>query len=91
MQLEFVSLSSPTVLRANSMVAGSVYQHKGNIVMRVKPTRFILNSTVISDVMNRGDVFVVNLAKGTFYAVHGDDEIVPVNYKMHIQSQSHKE
>ena len=43
-----------------------------DIFIRVKATGFLLNSSVIGDVLNRGDCLVVNLSKHTLYAKKGD-------------------
>lgn len=48
------------------------------LLMRVKPTGFLLNSTVIGDVITRGDALVLDLAKGTMYAVSGATLVQPI-------------
>ena len=52
------------------------------ILMRVKPTGFLLNSNIVADVMSRGDVFVVDLAKGTVYAVEGGRKLEQINSEL---------
>lgn len=36
----------------------------GKIIARVRPRGFILNSNLVSDVLNRGDCFVVDMETG---------------------------
>jgi len=45
------------------------------LLMRVKPVNFLLNSDLINDCINRGKVFVVDLAKGTLYITEGDKQV----------------
>ena len=44
----------------------------GKIIMRLKPVNFLLNSTLIVDIINRGKVLVADLEKGTVYVTEGD-------------------
>ncbi len=48
---------------------GDAFQLSGgkDVFIRVKATSFLLNSNVITDILNRGDALVVNLTKGTLY------------------------
>ena len=59
------------------ILSGNVARVKsgGAIVMKVKVTGFLLNSTLIADVLNRGDSIVLNLEKGTLYAMEGSREV----------------
>ena len=52
------------------------------LLVRVKPTSFLLNSTVIGDVLARGDTFVFAPKYGTVYPVSGDIEVIPVNSEL---------
>lgn len=58
---------------------GLPFTHNGNLVMRVKPTGFLLNSSIVADVLTRNDCFVVNLVKGTVYVIQGDATVKPVD------------
>lgn len=75
-ELEFNEPKKQPTIR--DIPTGQPAQHNGNMVMRVKATGFMLNSTIVADVYNRGDCLVVNLAKGTVYAVKGSDPVVPL-------------
>ena len=46
------------------------------VFCRVKVTGFLLNSTVISDIINRGDIIVHNLHKGTICGFRGNTPVV---------------
>lgn len=52
------------------------------LIMKVKPTGFILNSSLVIDVLNRSDCFVINLHKGTMYSVPHDRKVEPVISKL---------
>ncbi len=43
-----------------------------DIHIRVKPVNYLLNSSLVCDVISRHKCFVVNLNKGTLYIVEGD-------------------
>lgn len=52
-----------------------------DIHIRVKPVNYLLNSSLVCDVISRHKCFVVNLNKGTLYIVEGDrfvDEVKAV-------------
>jgi hypothetical protein len=65
--------AKPTI---SSMPYGEAFKSKGKLLMRVKPTQFLLNSTIVADVLNRGDAFVVNIETGTLYITKGNNEAV---------------
>ena len=48
----------------------------GPIYIRVKPKGFLLNSSLLGDILNRGDIITVNLNKNTLYYMKGTDEVV---------------
>lgn len=48
----------------------------GPLFIRVKPTGFLLNSNILGDVLNRGDILTVNLEKNTLYYMKGDTPVV---------------
>lgn len=58
---------------------GEIFKKAGKLLMRVKPTQFLLNSTLVADVLNRGDAFVINVETGTLYIMQGDEEIAFVD------------
>lgn len=61
---------------------GEPVLHGTDMLMRVKPVNFLCNSTVITDVLARGDVLVVNTDKGTCYAMAGDTPVKRVISKL---------
>ena len=71
--------AKPTI---SSMPYGEAFKSKGKLLMRVKPTQFLLNSTIVSDVLNRGDCFVCNLESGTLYITKGSNEAIIWNVEM---------
>ena len=54
-------------------------------VLRVKPTSFLLNSTLVTEVLNRSDVFIVNLVTGTLFSMRGTEEVEVLNAKVMIE------
>ena len=57
--------------RAKETKIGHCFKSGDSIYMRVKPINFILNSTLVQDVLVRGDIFVVNLSTGNMGAMKG--------------------
>lgn len=78
-QLELMLEAPKKIPTAITQPYGLPFTHNGNLVMRVKPTGFLLNSSVVADVLTRNDCFVVNLVKGTVYAIQGDATVKPID------------
>lgn len=55
-----------------------------NTIMRVKPTSFLLNSTLVTEVLNRADVFIVNLSTGTLFSIAGAEEVEVLDASLRI-------
>jgi len=82
MQLDLIPTepeAAPLTLRDISHGIPVKLVSSSKIVMKVKPTGFLLNSSIVSDVLNRGDCFIVDLAKGTLYAVQSDRPVTKLN------------
>jgi hypothetical protein len=81
LQLEAPKLKNLVLL---DILHGNVVQIKKSkaIVMRVKVTSYLLNSTIVADVLNRGDCFVCDLQKGTTYPISGASEVVRLDTLM---------
>lgn len=45
-------------------------------IMRVKPVNYLLNSTLVSDVINRNKCFVVNIETGNMFIVEGTRDAI---------------
>lgn len=54
-------------------------------VMRVKPTSYLLNSTVVTDTLNKGNVFIVNLITGTLFGISGTEEVIILDAKLVVE------
>lgn len=52
------------------------YPDSPKIYMKVVPRQFLLNSTLVSDVLNRGDCFVVDAFNGSLLIHSGDRQVV---------------
>ena len=79
--------------RAMHMKYGQPFSHNidgnlGPIYIRVKPTGFLLNSEVIGDILNRGDIVTVNLTKNTLYYMKGDTPVVLRNAYLVTEDES---
>ena len=68
--------SKPTTVQIKDAPYGVPFKRNcGTTMMRLKPTSFILNSNLVTEVLNRGDVFCSNLITGTLYVLKGIEEI----------------
>jgi len=54
-------------------------------ILRVKPTSFLLNSTLVTEVLNRSDVFIVNLVTGTLFSIVGTEEVEVLAAKIVVE------
>jgi len=65
---------------AKNQAFGSVFGRKNrtSYYMRVKPVNYILNSTLIVDKVNSGDILVVKLDTATVAFIDGNETIIPV-------------
>lgn len=76
---------SLTETRAKEIKVHECFMHNGNLLMRVKPVNFLLNSDLINDCISRGRIFVANMAKGTLYTIEGSEIVVPANVKIQVE------
>lgn len=52
------------------------------VIMKLKPTGFLLNSSIVADVSQRGDCFVCALKGGTVFAVKASRRVMPINSEL---------
>lgn len=66
----------------------STFTHNDQLHLKITPAKKLFNSTLIHEVVNRGDVFALNLSTGIFtilprhyydgaYVVHQTHDLVP--------------
>lgn len=67
MQLE-TELQNRGCVHVNELIPGECFSYTGSLWMLVRPSGFIKKSTVLSDVVERGDVFAVRLRDGNMTA-----------------------
>jgi hypothetical protein len=74
----------PSLVTINIVAVGKpVWDIKAKrMIMKVKPTGFLLNSNIVADVSQRGDCFVCALKEGTVYAVTADRQVQEVNSEL---------
>lgn len=87
MQLELIPIDPvPTWKQLCNIPFGIPVRRNNNgvVIMRVKATGFLLNSTLIADIIHRDDCLIVDLAKGTLYSVAGHIPVTVLKYpKLH--------
>lgn len=76
-------------LQAITVKAGIPFRILGcpmdQIYIRVKPVNYLLNSSLITDCINRGKVIVVNLNKGTTFVIEGTREIALLDCSIDVR------
>lgn len=67
----------PRVLTIREVTKGTVVRRNDNskLLMRVKPTGFLLGSNIVGDIINRSDAFVIDIEAGTLYSIPGDTSV----------------
>lgn len=84
-QKQISLLTEETKPLLHSIPHGETCSFRGKILMRLKPTSFLLNSTLVGDVLNRGDCFVCNVETGTLYIMPGNIEVESVDATLLIK------
>jgi hypothetical protein len=75
--MKCIQIEAALIPRTNTILStphGKVVRRNDNskLIMKVKPTGFLLNSTLVGDIINRRDVLVIDIEKGTLYSIPGD-------------------
>ena len=69
----------------SSIPAGTVFRFESSIssarLLKIQPVDKFFNSHMISDILNRGDGFFVNLRTGVFSSGSGDLPVIILNEK----------
>jgi hypothetical protein len=52
----------------------------GSTIMRLKPTGFLLNSTLVVDALNHEKCFISNLSTGTMFVIEGSEQVTTLEY-----------
>ena len=90
MQLELPELAVTNTINQLPFGKAFRFERSGQIHIRVKPVNYLLNSTLLTDVINRGKCIVSNVEKGTVYVVEGDREVMVVDAVIRIKSLKEK-
>ena len=79
MKVKQSNIVGATTVPARTIASGDLFLSAANMIfMRVKPTGYILNSTLICDKLNSGFIAAVNVEKGTLYFIQADEEVEPL-------------
>jgi len=78
MQVENISVNDLINVKVNAIEYGSLFQRDGVLMMRIYPAGYIINSQVLKRVVNTGDVFALCMVTGKFYALSGNNSVIPV-------------
>lgn len=75
LQLQDSLILSNTNPTLRDISYGEVVLYQKRYLMRLKPTQMLLNSTLITDVLNRSDCIVCNIETGSVYIMQGSKEV----------------
>jgi hypothetical protein len=73
-------LASTVALR--ELPFGEVAKHGTVLLARVKPVNYLCNSTIINDMISKGNCLCINLQKGTCFITNGDTQVQQVESKL---------
>ena len=65
---------------------GAFFKYKDRIYMRIIPTKRLFNSTTIWEVVNRGDIFAVDMETFTFTVVPGIAIVEWLKVRMSVEN-----
>jgi hypothetical protein len=74
-------------LTASDIEFGGCFHRTKTLMMRVKPTGFLLNSNVINENINKNNIFAVNLTTGSLYCFAGTDPVVKVDAEINYTTK----
>lgn len=66
--------------------AGSCFtrNNSSSVFIRLKPTAYLLNSSMITDCLNRRKALIADLEKGTTYFIEGEELVWPTEAELII-------
>lgn len=72
-----IDILSGLRVRSGEVPFGGKFKRAGSndLYIRVRPTSYLLNSTLVSDSLSRGRVMVVRLATHTCFFIEGDEQV----------------
>lgn len=84
LSIEFSVVPNGLVLRQIKHGVPFKFTDADGVFMRVKPVNYLLNSSLITDCINRNKVMVVSLEKGTCFIAEGDRSVEILQAKLTI-------
>lgn len=82
MQLELMQIEDEIQLPTlRSLSAGAAFKSKSKYYIKAKPVSFLLNSSLVSDALNRADCFIVDLVTGSLLVWEGEKRVEPIDMK----------
>ena len=73
----------PLFVPVSSLPAGTYFYRQATdrreIYMRLRPTSFLLNSTLVSDSLNSGKSLICNVETGSTFFVLGSEPVIPLD------------
>ena len=89
----FANVKPATIITIKDIKHGECFMSGGNKYMKIFPVTSLLNSTLIKDVIKRGDCFAVNLETGDFTVFPSTKNCIPLNrvYREEYEKKKEKE
>ena len=82
------NIETPRPYCASDVTFGGLFSRSGCLMMRVKPIQFFLNSSLVCESINKGNVFCVNMTIGTLFIIKGNEvvrqvsQLEPLSYEV---------
>lgn len=71
---------------ANELKAGMYFKHKGKIYLRITPGKKMFHSTMVHEVINRGDIFAVNMDTAIYTVIPGKDKVELASLTIQVET-----
>lgn len=88
MKIEIAETEKNKKVQVKHLESGTVFYRAGNSTpfMKLKPTSFLLNSEIITDVLNRADALVCNVILGTCFPIKGTEYVTEIDTTLMIHT-----
>lgn len=67
------------------------FVHAGKLYIRIIPSKFMMNSTMIYDMVTRGDILAIDVIEQKIYCFRGTEKVTHVEGDFSILQPVHKD
>lgn len=67
------------------------FSHSGKLYIRIIPSKFMMNSTMIYDMVTRGDILAIDVNDQKIYCFRGTEKVIHLEGSFSIEAEMHKQ